>query len=59
MFNLITDAESLPYWEGAKQNKLMIQKCNITGNCFLYSRRLSNVAISDRAVYVQRYLNVT
>ncbi len=45
MFNLIIDTESKPYWEAAKNNKLVIQKCKTTGKYFLYSRRLNNIPI--------------
>jgi uncharacterized protein len=34
------DADSAPYWNGARENKLMIQRERSTGRCFLYSRRL-------------------
>jgi hypothetical protein len=37
----VIDADSAPYWEGAKQNKLMVQKDRKSGKCFLYSRRLA------------------
>lgn len=36
----VIDPDSAPYWEGAKQNKLMIQREKKTGRAFLYSRRL-------------------
>ncbi len=35
------DAESEPYWTGAHEGRLMIQRCGRTGRCFLYSRRLA------------------
>ena len=35
------DAESEPYWAGAREGRLMIQRCGRTGRCFLYSRRLA------------------
>jgi len=34
------DPDSAPYWEGAKDGKLMIQRCKKTGQAFLYSRQL-------------------
>ena len=34
------DSDSAPYWEGAKDGKLMIQRCRNTGQTFLYSRQL-------------------
>ena len=36
----VVDADSAPYWEGAKQNRLMIQRDRASGQSFLYSRRL-------------------
>ena len=35
------DAESEPYWTGAREGRLMVQRCGRTGHCFLYSRRLA------------------
>ncbi len=34
------DPDSAPYWEGAKEGRLMIQRCKKTGQTFLYSRQL-------------------
>lgn len=34
------DPDSQPYWDGAKEGKLMIQRCRATGQTFLYSRQL-------------------
>lgn len=34
------DPDSAPYWEGAMQGRLMIQRCKATGQTFLYSRQL-------------------
>ena len=34
------DPDSAPYWDGAKDGKLMIQRCKKTGQTFLYSRQL-------------------
>jgi uncharacterized OB-fold protein len=34
------DPDSAPYWDGARAGKLMIQRCNKTGQTFLYSRQL-------------------
>ncbi|MFN4088853.1 MAG: Zn-ribbon domain-containing OB-fold protein [Alphaproteobacteria bacterium] len=36
----VVDADSAPYWHGAKEGRLMIQRCRETGRTFLYSRRL-------------------
>ena len=35
------DAESEPYWAGAREGRLMIQRCGRTGRCFLYAHRLA------------------
>ena len=32
MFNLMIDKDSRIFWEGAKNNKLMVQKSKSTGN---------------------------
>ena len=34
------DPDSAPYWEGAMEGRLMIQRCKATGQTFLYSRQL-------------------
>jgi uncharacterized protein len=34
------DPDSAPFWKGAKDGKLMIQRCRKTGQTFLYSRQL-------------------
>lgn len=34
------DPDSAPYWEGARDGRLMIQRCKKTGQAFLYSRQL-------------------
>ncbi len=52
-FNLILDAESKPYWDAAKKKKLLIQRCMDTGKCFLYSRRLQNISISDNYEWIE------
>jgi len=44
------DAESEPYWSGAKEGRLMIQRCGKTGRCFLYSRRLAP-GVDEAAVH--------
>ena len=43
MFNLVIDKDSRTFWEGAKKNRLMIQKSKNNGNFFLYSIGHSNV----------------
>lgn len=36
----MVDGDSRPYWDGAREGRLMIQRCGATGQHFLYSRRL-------------------
>ena len=36
----VIDADSAPYWQGAKEGRLMIQRDRGSGKTFLYSRRL-------------------
>ena len=43
MFNLFIDKDSRVFWEGAKKNRLMLQKSKNNGNFFLYSVGHSNV----------------
>ena len=47
MFNLKIDKDSRKFWEGAKQNKLMIQKSKKSGLCFLYSIGHSNISAEE------------
>ena len=47
------DAESAPYWEGAKQGKLMIQRCKATKQYFLYSRQLVPGVVDDQVEWVE------
>ena len=53
MFNLILDKDSRVFWDGAKKNKLMIQKCKDTGICFLYSRGHSKVSADSEYEWVE------
>lgn len=43
------DPDSQPYWDGAKEGRLMIQRCKATGQTFLYSRQLVP-GVDDSAV---------
>ncbi len=36
-----SDLDSAPFWEGANDGKLMIQRCGKTSQSFLYSRGLT------------------
>ncbi len=47
------DAESEPYWTGAREGRLMIQRCGATGRCFLYSRRLAPGAGDDDVGWIE------
>mgnify|MGYP005755895883 CR=1 FL=1 len=53
MFNLIIDKDSRIFWEGAKKNKLMIQKSKNTGIHFLYSIGHSNISASEEYEWVE------
>ena len=45
----IKDADSAPYWDGARRHKLMIQHCRETDQYFLYSRQLTP-GVDDKQV---------
>ena len=47
MFNLLKDIDSYQFWEGAKQNKLFIQKSTISKKYFFYSRSFSGVEANE------------
>ena len=49
----VVDADSRPYWDGAKQNKLMIQRCKKTGQTFLYSRVLVPGTDPDQIEWIE------
>ena len=53
MFNLFIDKESRNFWEGAKKNKLMIQKSRESGLCFLYSIGQSNISASEEYDWIE------
>ena len=53
MFNLKIDKDSRNFWEGAKQNKLMIQKSKKSGLCFLYSIGHSNVLANEDYEWIE------
>ena len=53
MFNLILDKDSKAFWDGARKNKLMIQKCKDTGICFLYSRGHSKVSADSEYEWIE------
>ena len=47
MFNLLKDIDSYQFWEGAKQNKLFIQKSTKSKKYFFYSRSFSGVEADE------------
>jgi uncharacterized OB-fold protein len=47
------DPDSAPYWEGAKEGRLMIQRCNATGQTFLYSRQLTPGVVDSAVEWVE------
>ena len=47
MFNLLKDIDSYQFWEGAKQNKLFIQKSTKSKKYFFYSRSFSGVEANE------------
>ena len=53
MFNLQLDIDSIKFWEGAKKNKLLIQKSTTSKKYFLYSRSFSGVAADEPFEWVE------
>ena len=47
------DPDSKPYWDGAREGKLMIQRCNATGQAFLYSRQLVPGVIDSEVEWIE------
>lgn len=47
------DPDSAPYWEGAKDGRLMIQRCGKTGQTFLYSRMLTPGVDDDATTWIE------
>lgn len=47
------DPDSAPYWEGARQGRLMIQRCRATGQTFLYSRQLVPGVVEDQVEWIE------
>jgi len=47
------DPDSAPYWEGAKKGRLMIQRCNATGQTFLYSRQLVPGVVESEVEWIE------
>ena len=53
MFNLLYDIDSLEFWEGAKKEKLMIQRSKVSGLYFFYSLGCSGVSADEEYEWVQ------
>ena len=53
MFNLLKDIDSYQFWEGAKQNKLFIQKSTKSKKYFFYSRSFSGVEANEPYEWVE------
>ena len=53
MFNLLKDIDSYEFWEGAKKNKLLLQKSIKSKKYFLYSRAFSGVAADEPFVWTE------
>ncbi len=47
------DPDSAPYWDGAKDGRLMIQRCNATGQTFLYSRQLVSGVVESEVEWIE------
>ena len=47
------DPDSQPYWDGAKEGRLMIQRCKATGQTFLYSRQLVPGVIESEVEWIE------
>ncbi len=47
------DPDSAPYWDGAKDGRLMIQRCNATGQTFLYSRQLVPGVVESEVEWIE------
>lgn len=47
------DPDSQPYWDGAKEGRLMIQRCKATGQTFLYSRQLVPSVVDSEVEWIE------
>lgn len=47
------DPDSQPYWDGAKEGRLMIQRCKATGQAFLYSRQLVPGVVDSEVEWIE------
>ncbi len=53
MFNLLYDIDSKAFWEGAKENRLMIQRSKLSGIYFFYSLGHSKVSAHEDYEWVE------
>lgn len=49
----VSNADSQPYWQGARENKLLIRKCNACGQVHFMPRHLCPTCWSDDLQWVQ------
>lgn len=47
------DPDSQPYWDGANEGRLMIQRCKATGQTFLYSRQLVPGVVESEVEWIE------
>ncbi len=47
------DPDSEPYWQGAREGRLMIQRCKATGQAFLYSRQLVPGVVDSEVEWIE------
>lgn len=48
-----TNPENEPYWDAAREGKLLVKKCNDCGELHFYPRALCPFCFSDRTEWVQ------
>lgn len=49
----VVNADSAPYWEGARQGKLLLQRCGDCGTLRFFPRYLCTACGSDRTDWVE------
>ena len=53
MFELKIDKDSRVFWDGAKENKLMIKRSQISKKCFLYSLAHTGISASEDYEWIE------
>ena len=53
MFKLKIDKDSRVFWDGAKENKLMIKRSQISKKCFLYSLAHTGISASEDYEWIE------